>query len=105
MKNHTKASGAAAVLNSRFSILHSSFFIVHSSLLFLSIQQFPNHSRNLGCWRAGLLTPSQVFYFPGIGGELVRPGDEGEPEAAALGVLQLLADFLGFGVDFDADAS
>src|SRR5581483_11522144 len=51
-----------------------------------------------------LLAPRQVLDFPGPLSALIGAGDEGELVPAFLGVLELLANLLGLGIDLDADA-
>src|SRR4051812_21460236 len=47
----------------------------------------------------------QVLDLPDPLVEFVRSGEQGDAEAAFLGVLQLLADFLGLGKDLDTQST
>jgi len=48
---------------------------------------------------------SQVLDLPDSLSKLIRPGNERDPKAAFLRILQLLADLFGFGKHLDAQAA
>ena len=66
--------------------------------------QYPcNSSRDVGEGDFGGSFAGKVFDLAGAGGELPFAGDESDAEAAAVGVLKLLADFFGLGEELRAD--
>ena len=51
-----------------------------------------------------LVSARQVFHLALAGGEFALAGDDGDAEAFAVGVLQLLAEFGRLGIDLDGEA-
>src|SRR5438270_11725212 len=82
--------------------------VIFLSIIFLSnpfAQNFADCGRQIsGQGGRGAFAAGEIFELAVAGGELVFAGDEGDLEAAAVGVFELVLETFWFGIKLDAQA-